>query len=221
MNADRRLALIAGLLYLATFATSIPALALKTAYFSGGDPALAGWGATLEVALAAACVGTALALYPITRRESEPLALGFVASRTIEAGAIVTGVIALMSVVTLRATGAGEEIEGALIAVHDWAFLLGPAFMAATNALLLGSVLLRARLVPRIIPLVGLIGAPILLASSVGVLLGAWTQVSTIGALSALPIALWELSLGLWLTFRGVRGQGEAYAPSSARRAAR
>jgi hypothetical protein len=205
MTPDRRLTLTAGLLYLATFATSIPALALKTAFLLGGDSALAGWGALLEIALAAACVGSALALYPITRRVSESLALGFVASRTIEAGVIVTGVLALMSLATVRAAGTTPEVAGALVALHDWAFLLGPAFMAATNALLLGTALYRGRLVPRIIPIVGLIGAPLLLASSVGVLFSAWTQVSPIGALAAVPIALWELALGLWLTVRGVR----------------
>lgn len=202
MTPDRRLALWAGLLYLATFVTSIPALALKTAYLAGGDQSLASAGAVLELLLAAACIGTALALYPITRRVSEPLALGFVASRTVEATTIVTGTLALLAVVTLR--GAGES-DTVAVAVHDWAFLLGPAVMAGVNGLLLATVLYRARLVPRVIPLIGLIGAPILLASAVAMLFGLWTQTSPIGALSALPIAAWELSLGLWLTFKGLR----------------
>jgi hypothetical protein len=203
MTPDRRLALWAGLLYLTTFVTSIPALALKTAYLTdGADPVFAAAASVLELALAAACVGTALFLYPLTRRDSEPLALGFVASRTIEATTIVVGVLAVMSVVTLRA---GGEPDAALVAIHDWAFLLGPAVMASINGLLLGTVLLRARLVPRVIPIIGLVGAPILLLSSVAVLCGLWTQTSTIGALTALPIAAWELSLGLWLTIRGVR----------------
>ncbi|MGX5681730.1 DUF4386 domain-containing protein [Schumannella luteola] len=203
MTRDRRLALSAGVLYLVTFVTSIPALALKTAYLTGGAPAAAASaGAVLELALAASCVGTALALYPITRRVSESLALGFVASRTIEASTIITGVLALLSVVALRDAGESDTVA---VALHDSAFLLGPAVMAATNALLLGSVLYRARLVPRIIPLVGLIGAPILLASAVAMLFGLWTQTSPIGALSALPIAVWEFTLGVWLVVKGVR----------------
>jgi hypothetical protein len=203
MTRDRRLALWAGVLYLVTFVTSIPALALKTAYLTGGAPtAAASAGAVLELALAAACVGTALALYPITRRVSESLALGFVASRTIEATTIITGVLALLSVIALRAAGESDTVA---VALHDGAFLLGPAVMAATNALLLGSVLYRARLVPRIIPLVGLIGAPLLLASAIAMLFGLWTQTSPIGALSALPIAVWEFTLGVWLVVKGTR----------------
>ncbi|MGV8883861.1 MAG: DUF4386 domain-containing protein [Rhodoglobus sp.] len=205
MTLYRRLSIIAGALYLVTFATSFPALALKTGFLTGGDPALAVWGAILEIGLAASAVGTALALYPITRRISESLALSFVVSRTVEGVMILSGVLALMSLVTIRAAGTTPEIDEALVAWHDWTFLLGPAFISAINALLLGTILYRARLVPRIIPLVGILGAPLLLTSSVAVLFGAWAQTSPIGAVAAIPIALWELSLGLWLIFRGVR----------------
>jgi len=216
MTPYRRLSLIAGVLYLVTFATSFPALALKTGFLAGGNPALAAWGAVVEIGLAASAVGTALALYPITRRVSESLALSFVVSRTVEGVMILSGVLAVMSLVTVRAAGTIAEVDQALVAWHDWTFLLGPAFMSAINALLLGTILYRARLVPRIMPLVGLLGAPLLLASSVAVLFGAWTQTSPIGAAAAIPIALWELSLGLWLIFRGVRVRNIEATPTDA-----
>ena len=216
MTPYRRLSRIAGVLYLVTFATSFPALALKTGFLAGGNPALAAWGAVIEIGLAASALGTALALYPITRRVSESLALSFVVSRTVEAVMILSGVLAVMSLVTVRAAGTMTEVDQALVAWHDWTFLLGPAFMSAINALLLGTILYRARLVPRIMPLVGLLGAPLLLASSVAVLFGAWTQTSPIGAAAAIPIALWELSLGLWLIFRGVRERNIEGTPTDA-----
>ncbi|MGC4105231.1 MAG: DUF4386 domain-containing protein [Thermomicrobiales bacterium] len=211
---DRRLALIAGSLYLVTFITSMPALALKTPFLDrGDDPGLATFGVILEVLLALACIGTAIALYPVTRRTSEPLALGFVASRVLEATIIIIGAIGVMVLVTLRdggRAGIDTDLSVAFTAVHDWAFLLGPAVMAAVNALLLGSVLYRGNLVPRAIPALGLIGGPLLLASSVGVLFGAWTQVSPVGALAAVPIALWEFSVGVWLIVRGFRQEAVA-----------
>lgn len=214
MTVDRRLALWAGILYLATFATSFPALALKTPLLAGeAEPGLAAVGTALEIALAFTCVGTAIALYPIARRVSEPLALGFVASRTIEAAMILSGALALLALIELGPAGPGARV---LIELHDAAFLLGPAFMASINAALIGSVMLRGRLVPRVIPLIGLIGAPLLLASSFGVVLGAWNQLSVVGALTALPIAAWELSLGLWLTIKGVRMPAPAAAASGA-----
>ena len=214
MNNDRSLARTAGILYLVTFLTSIPALALETPLLDGGiHPELAIWGALLEILLAFACVGTAIFLLPITRRHSEPLAVGFVVSRTLEAGLVLVGVLCILALADLP----HDAADAALRALHGWTFLLGPAVMASVNALLLGTVLLRGRFVPRVIPMVGLIGAPILLASSLGVLFGGWTQTSPLAGLAALPIALWELSLGLWLTFKGVNaGMPASPAPAPA-----
>jgi hypothetical protein len=151
-------------------------------------------------------------LFSVARRHNEAAALGFVASRVLEAAVIVVGVISLYSVVTLRqdlagATGADEAALATagrtLVVVHDWTFLFGPGLMAGVNALLLGSVLYRSGLVPRVIPLLGLIGAPLLLASSIATMFGLWDQVSAVALIATLPVAAWELSLGLWLVVKG------------------
>lgn len=137
--------------------------------------------------------------------------MGFVASRTLEAAMIFTGAIALLAVLTLRRDlGAGDAaglstVAHALVAVKDWTFLLGPGLMPVLNALCLATVLRRTGLVPRIIPTIGLVGAPVLLASSTATLFGAFEQVSAPAMLGALPIALWEFSAGVWLTVKGVR----------------
>jgi hypothetical protein len=198
MTPHRRLALVAGILYLVTFATSIPALALKAPLLEGAadDPG-ARVAIVLELLLALSCVGTAVALYPVTRSVSEPLALGFVASRLVEASFVAVGAVALVAL--LRAP------SDALVAVHDAAFLLGPGILPAVNALLLGTALLRGHLVPRVIPIVGLVGAPLLVTSALGSLFGAFDQVSGIAGVAALPIALWEFSIGVWLIAKGVR----------------
>ncbi len=227
MHSPRKLAAITGALYLLTFATSIPALALKRAYLHGdGSVAALDWAVILELMLALACIGTAVAFYPIGKRHDPALALGFVASRTLEATTVLTGVIAMLAVSSLRNgpqqtdTGTGA-VEAALIAVHDWAFLLGPGLLPAVNALLFGTLLYRARLVPRIIPLVGLIGAPLLVLSALGTLLGVNDQISPIAGLAALPIALWEFGIGAWLIARGAAPVADAErleaAPSTRR----
>lgn len=203
MSPDRRLALWAGIFYLLTFVTSIPALALKTPLLEGrGETDLAAWGLVLEITLAFSCIATAIVLLPITRRVSEVLAFGFVASRILEASAIFAGVLPVMALIAL---GSDDPAAPALVELHDAAFLLGPAFMASINALLLGTIMLRGRLVPRVIPIIGLVGGPLLLLSSYGVVLGLWEQTGPVGAIAALPIALWEFSLGVWLIARGVR----------------
>ena len=215
MDSLRKTALVAGALYLITFATSIPARVLfgpvkDPNYILGPGVAdtqvlFAGF---LDVMLALACIGTAVALYPVVKRQNEGVALGFVGSRTLEAAIIVTGVIALLSVVTLREAGAGADalVAGqALVAVYNWAFLFGPGFMACVNALLLGSLLYRSGLVPRIIPLVGLTGAPLLFASDLAVMFGLWEQVSLPAGIATVPIALWEVSLGVYLVVKGFK----------------
>jgi hypothetical protein len=93
----------------------------------------------------------------------------------------------------------------ALVAMWQWTFLLGRGLIPGINALFLGYVMYRSRLVPRIIPIVGLVGAPLILLSSTVTMFGGWGQVSIAGSLCALPIALWEFSLGVWLTVKGFR----------------
>jgi len=214
MMSDRRTALIAGVLYLVTFAASIPALPLLDAVlhdpgFVTGSGSLTPvvLGALLDLINAAACIGTALVLYPVLRRRAEVGALGFVVSRTMEAAIIVSGVIALLTVVSLRAGDAAAVIpvSSALVTFRNWTFLLGPGLMSAINASLFATALWRARLVPRGIPLLGLIGAPLQLASVLATLFALNSQTSPLSAVAVVPIFFWELSVGLWMAIRGFR----------------
>lgn len=193
---DSTLARIAGILYLVTFVTSIPALALKTPLLAG-DPGAEGAGVVaiiLELILAGACVGTAVTLYPVLRRGAPARAIGFVASRVAEAGLVLLGVAVLAAL--LR--GPADALAP-LRSLHDAAFLLGPGTIPAINALLLATALLRTQSIPRAIPILGLIGAPLLLASVVLTLAGVLDQVSPIAGLLAAPIAVWEFAVGVWL----------------------
>lgn len=214
MIPSRRATLTAGVLYLVTFAASIPAVVLLApvlsdsgfVFGSGGSPGVVA-GAVLDLVNAAACVGTAVVLYPLLRGIAPARSLGFVTSRVLEAAIIAFGVVCLLAVVSLRLGGTADPSAGvvaaALVAVRDETFLLGPGLMPAVNALLLGSTLFGARLVPRIIPALGLVGAPLQLASVVATMFGLTTQVSVVSAVAVLPIFFWELGLGLWLVARG------------------
>jgi hypothetical protein len=220
MDATRKAALIAGVLYIATFVFSIPALALYDGVVN--DPAFvlgAGssqgvlWGGLIEIITALAGIGTAVVLYPVLKRHGRTGALGFVTSRTLEAAMIFVGVLCVLSVVTLRQDFAGAigdtaaltTTASALVALKDWTFLLGPGLMPAVNALCFATILYRSRLVPRIIPTIGLIGAPLLLISSTVVLFGGWDQVSSSSFFLTLPIAIWEFTIGVWMIVKGFR----------------
>ena len=218
MTSTRKTALVAGVFYLITF-VSIPTLALYSPVKNHRDWILGSGshtgvlvGGFLEVIVALAGIGTAVTLYPVVKRQNEGFALGFVTARVLEAAMIFTGVISLLSLVTLRqdlggtagANAASLVTTGAShVAVYNWTFLLSQSLMPGINALLLGSLMYRSRLVPRIIPAMGLIGGPLLIASVFATLFGGIKLGSPLFA--ALPVAAWEFSLGVWLAFKGFK----------------
>ena len=221
MDSMRKHALVAGLFYLLTF-VSIPTLAIygplksDPAWILGSGPDSGILlGTVLELIVALAGIGTAIALYPVVKRQNEGFALGLVASRTVEAGMIFVGVVSLVSLVTLRqdlgAAAVGADASALVItaashvATYNWAFTDGQSLMPGINALLLGYLMYRSRLVPRVLPVLGLIGAPLLITATIATQFGLLEQYSQVGALAALPVAVWELSLGLWLTFKGFK----------------
>jgi hypothetical protein len=172
------------------------------------------WGCRLDAVNALACIGTAVVLFPVVKWQNEALALGFVTTRVLEAAIIMIGVVNLLAVVTLRQSlAAAADADPApllttgagLVAVRDWTFLLGPGLMPALNALLLGTLMYRSRLVPRVIPTIGLVGAPLLLAATTATLFGYIEPFSTWSAVATLPVAAWELSLGVWMVVKGFR----------------
>jgi hypothetical protein len=207
----RKTALVAGAFYLLTF-VSIPTLGLYSSVHkdnfiggSGSDTAVI-VGAILEIIVALAGIGTAVTLYPVLKRENEAMALGFVGSRTLEAAAIFVGVASLLTIVALRQDGAGADsvvIGQALVGFYDSMFHISQGFIPAVNALLLGTLLYRSRLVPRALPILGLIGAVLLVTSDAGSLFGLWGWKSSVAALATLPIATWEFGLGVWLVAKG------------------
>jgi hypothetical protein len=207
----RKTALVAGVLYLLSF-VSIPTLALYGAvhapnYIVGPGPDTAVFlGAILELIVALAGIGTAVVLYPVVKRQNEGVALGFVGARVLEGATIFAGVAALLSVVSLRQAGLGADalVTGqALVALYDGTFLIGQSFIPAVNALLIGSLMYQSRLVPRVLPLLGFFGAALLVVAFTAKLFNFGGEVSALWAIAALPIALWEFSLGVWLIVKG------------------
>ena len=194
MDSLRKTALVAGVFYVITF-VSIPTLALYGAvhdpnYMVGPGP------------------DTPVVLYPVVKRQGEARALGFVGARVLEAATIFVGVASLLTVVTLRQAGAGADglVAGqALVAFYDRIFALGQGLIPAVNALLLGTLLYQSRLVPRALPMLGLIGAALLIATDAAVVFGLLDRLSPLAAILTIPIAVWEFSLGVYLIVKGFK----------------
>lgn len=217
MTSSRKTALIAGVLFLITFITSIPALYLfqpvlddPAGYIAGaGDDNRIFLGAFLELLLIIANVGTAVVLYPILKRQNETLALGYVTARLVECTLIAIGLVSVLAVVSLRQDAAGADAGSlgvALAAVKDWTFLLGPGFVVGVgNGLLLGYLMYRSGLVPRGLAVLGLVGGPLICLSGIAVLFDVFEYGGTGQAIATIPEFLWELSLGIYLTVKGFK----------------
>ncbi len=220
MTSTRKHSLAAGIFYVVTF-ISMPILVLyniaKTdpEFILGagsGTPVV--WGTILELTVALAGIGTAIALFPIVKRQNESMAIGFVATRTLEASLIFVGVVSLLSLVTLQqdlGTVPGADTSALVVvgtshaATYQWAFTVGQSLMPGFNAILLGTLMYKSRLVPRVLPIMGLIGAPLLITSTLATVVGLNEPLSAWSALSALPVAAWELSLGIYLLVKGFK----------------
>jgi len=222
MNPLRRTALLTGVLFLITYITAIAAkFYFYIPLFEGNYVLGAGadnlllWGALNEVVLVVANIGTAVALFPVLKRLSEGLALGYVTARVMESVFISVGILSVLTIVTLRqdlAGAGGAEAAGlatvgtALVALQEWTFLLGPGFVVGLgNGLLLGYLMYRSRLVPRGMVWLGLVGGPLLCLSGAAVLLGLIDAGSPWQLVATIPEFFWELSLGVYLIIKGFK----------------
>jgi len=218
MTPNRKLAIATGVLFLITHVTSVAAMVLyqpvlnRPGYVLGNGAANSRilLGGLLEVILAAAVVGTAVTLYPVVSRHNRAFAMGYVGLRTIEAGIIVTGIASLLAVVSLQHDVAGTTANAAalttvgqaLVAVHNWTFIIGPGLVCGLNTVVIAYALYRSKLVARFIPLLGLIGGPLVFAANVAGMFG--VPRSDLGV-CVVPIFAWEICLAIFLITKGFR----------------
>ncbi len=229
MNSTRRSAVVAGVFFIVAAVTAVAALALYGPVLNDANYviAVAGndtrifWGAFFEVILAISAIGTAVTLFPIVKKQNESIALGYVAGRITESMIILVGAISLVSVVTLRhdfagATGANAAtlivVAKSLVVIHNWTFLVGPSLAIGVNTSLLAYLMYTSGLVPRIIPVLGLIGGPVIFAAGTAEMFGLFQQVSVLGAIAAIPVTAWEMSLAVWMIVKGFKPVGEELA---------
>ena len=212
----QRIPRVTGLLFIATFITSIAARLLfmplwgdAGSIFGGSDTRIY-VGAVLEFLLVVTNIGTAVVLYPVVKRQSEIGAIGYVTARVMECAVIMIGLLSLLSVVTLRQDFAGaagtEATAGSLVATYKWAFLFGPGLIAGVaNGLILGYLMYRSALVPRRMAMLGLVGGPMLIVAFALVLFGVIETGSSWQFLLSAPEIAWEASLGIYLAWKGFK----------------
>jgi Domain of unknown function (DUF4386) len=223
MDPMRKTAYVVGVLFVITYITSIAAkFALYAPFLDNADYILGDgedtrvlWGAFAEMILIIANIGTAVALYPVLRRRFPVLSLGFVTARVMESVFIAVGILAVVTLVTMRQDFAGASASGttalvatshALVTLQEWTFNLGPGFVVGVgNGLLLGYMMYKTGLVPRGMAVLGLVGGPLIVLSGTAVLFGVIDAGSGVKALASIPEFFWELSFGVYLIVKGFR----------------
>jgi hypothetical protein len=215
----RKIARLTGWLMVVTFVTSIPAYFVFYAPVrndpglitgAGADPtASVALGAVLELILIIANVGTAVVPYVVFRRYSEGLALGYVAARLVEAMFIGIGIISMLTFLFMRqqgTAGTNAALGEVFAAIYDRAFLVGPGvFAGVANGVILGYLMYRSGLVPRGMAMLGLIGGPLVAASSIAVMFDVIQRGGAVQGVATIPEAVWELSFGIYLILKGFR----------------
>jgi hypothetical protein len=236
MSTDQKRARWFGVLYLITFATSIPALWLYQPVLDDPVGYIAGAGhdkrilfaAFLELLLIVSNIGTAVVIVPILWRRYRELSIGYVTARLFECTFILVGIIAVLGVITLRrevAGGSEGTVAYALAALKDWTFLLGPGWVVGWgNGLILGYLMYRTGLVPRRAAWLGLVGGPLLIATGTAILMTGndpGDGLRSLQAVATIPEAAWELFLGVYCTIWGFRreapilSEGDEPGPSA------
>ena len=221
----QRTARLFGWLFLATFVTGIGAKILFVTGVGGtfsellflGDvsPNTVYLGALLEFGVIATNIATAVVIYPIVKRQSEKVALGYVTARIVESTFILVGIMSILSIVSISeamvgATGAKAAalaVQGSsLAATYDWAFLFGPGLVVGFgNGLMLGYLMYTSGLLPRRMAQLGLVGGPMLILSFGLILFGVYENGSAPAFLLALPEIVWEASLGIYAAWKGFK----------------
>ncbi len=224
--SSRKSAIAVGVLYLITHVTSVGAVILygpilnNARYIIGSrSDTQVILGTFFDIILALAIVGTAVALFPVVKKWNEGIALGYVGLRTLEASIIAVGVMPLLAVVTLRQLLAGTTgtdpatlvtLGSALVAFYKWTFLIGPGLVCGVNTVLMAYLMYKSRLVPRFIPVLGLVGGPLVFAINAAKLFGIYGQFPSWAAIAVIPIFAWEVTLALWLIAKGFKSSATA-----------
>jgi len=149
MNSTRKAAVIAGVLFIiATVAglsgTALAAIPTGADYLTqlSAQASQVAAGALLHLIGYAACVGIAVALYPVLIRWNAGLALGSVLFRTLEAAFYMVGLACVLSLLTLAQQftsavaadrAALQAVGDALQSVHNRAALLGVLIEASAS----------------------------------------------------------------------------------------
>ena len=220
MTPHRRTATIVGVLFITATVTSILGYQAILRPFLNAPDFLARIaenssqviaGVLIDSLNSVAVVVIPVLLFPIVRKHSETLAVGYLAARILESVVFIVGHVSLLSLVTIsreHALAATPDTSGVLpvgtllLTVNDWTFLLGSMVVFSLTALILNAWLYRTALVPRFLSVWGLVGAALAFTAGLLAVFGL-RDTSVVMTILVVPIAVQEMVFAVWLIVRG------------------
>ncbi len=218
MNSDRKIAIIAGVLYFIGTVAGIlsvvssvddPDYLIKVS--ANENHVIIG--ALFQFIAAAGSASIAIWLYPILKKYNEGLALGAVGFRLIEGVFYIVAAIGLLSLLTLSQefVKAGtpdvsyfQTLGTLMLAVRDSASFVFGVIAFNLGALMYYYIFYKSKLIPQWLSVWGLIGAALLLSAALLTMFGGQPfSISGITLLLVVPIALQEMVLAVWLIVKG------------------
>ncbi len=216
MNSTRKIAVIAGVIFIiatlaAILATPLTPVLTGTDYLTqvSAHPNQVAGAVLLWIISAFTSVGIAIALYPVLKEWNAGLALGSVIFRTIEAAFYMVVYLGLMSLVTLSqqftiAAAADrtslQAIGELLVSTREHAGLLA-VFAFCLGAFMYYYLLFQSQLIPRWLSGFGIV-AIILMSTACVLALFSGNVITSYIPLAA-PIAVQEMVLAVWLIVKG------------------
>jgi uncharacterized protein DUF4386 len=218
-DPSRTNALVAGVLFIVATAASLlsgPFLAPVTGSGYLADAAThhtqVATGVLLGLIAALAAPGIALALYPVLRRFGEGLALGAVAFRTIEGIFYALGLLELLSLSTLSRqfldAGAPADrhyttLGDTMLAQYHGLADVGLLLAFSVGGLMYYLVFYRSKLIPTWLSVWGIAGTVLLMVAAALLIFGVIGPLSATQVALAIPIAVQEMVLAVWLIVKG------------------
>jgi hypothetical protein len=223
MNTERKIAIIAGILFIVATAASLIGNGFTGSILdapdylarvsANGNRIIVG--ALLSFLAAAASAGIAISLYPVLKKCNEGLALGAVGFRLIEGVFYMVGALCTLAVLTISqqaVNAAGQDVStfqtigDLLLTTSDLAGFIFGVIAFCLGGSMYYFVFYQSKLIPRWLSVWGII-ALVLMLVAVFITLFDGEPYSVSGNLVflALPIALQEMVLAVWLIAKGFK----------------
>jgi hypothetical protein len=219
-RANQKDAVIAGIFFIVATVSAIIGLKLYDPILNNPEFLTSGivnsdkivWGAIFECILAFTALGTAIIMFPYLRKHNESWGLGYVCFRLLEVVFILAGIVCMLSIVVLNneymhSTNAAVQSFQAsariLKTIKDWTFVFGPHFMLGINTFIYSLIFFQTKLVPRKLSVLGMAGAILIFSAAILEMFGIISQYSGEIIIMALPIAVYEMILAVWLIVKG------------------